>query len=72
MPHLDNTTLRITHLLIFELIHFQKGVYVNTSNNANQDVNAVSSMRDPRYDYKQLYKKLGKHLSLGKCMGDQK
>ena len=42
--------------LIFELIHFQKAVYTDTSNNETQDVDAVSRIKDLRYDYKQLYK----------------
>ena len=64
--------LRLKHSLIFELIYFQKGVYTDTSNTANQDVDTVSRMKDLRYDYRQLYKKGEKHLPLGEHMGDPK
>ena len=39
---------------------------------SNQDVDAVSRMKDLIYDYKQLYKKWEIQLPMGKCTGDPK
>ena len=63
---------RLKQSMIFEVICFKKGVYTDTSNNTNQDVDVVPRVKDLGYDYKQLYKKWEKHLPLGKCTGDPK
>ena len=44
----------LKHSLKFELICHQKEVYTDTSNNANQNVDAVSKAKDLEYDYRQL------------------